>query len=483
MQKKLLLASLCLAVFLVGAIASPTLAVSDEALLAFDRKVIQRIDIDKMWEHLEILTEDIGPRVMGTSEEGDAADYIASVFESYGYEVSFFDFPIPEYRIVPEVEVLAPIEDKLFPAPLRNTGLTTGDGITAQVVDWGDSLDPPAGASGKIALMDSPPGATRWTNYDDERAAALNAGAMAVILIQSTDSGLGGRLSAPPSLPMIILSPSQGEELRTLVENDDVIVNIRLEAGGTSSHVIATREPRNKNKSTDEVLIIGAHYDSVYGAPGANDNASSVVVMLELARVFANYPIDRELWFMAFGAEEGGGGSYRFVESLSEDEKAKISLINMEMLGSNYEPQEKTFSATADGSTNFMTDAFVDAGARFVELVPFAGPVCCSDHVPFHVFGMPSIVYARAYPGIIPWDPEGRFGLEWWYHTPLDTIERMSDERLEEAARIAGAAAYDIIRMDTPNLVRSAIRRDLDFTVECACFPPAYELGEDPCSP
>ena len=54
--------------------------------------VIQRIDVDKMWEHLEILTENIGPRVMGTSEESDAADYIASVFESYGYEVRFLIF-------------------------------------------------------------------------------------------------------------------------------------------------------------------------------------------------------------------------------------------------------------------------------------------------------------------------------------------------------------------------------------------------------
>ena len=481
MNKRRLLARICLVVFLVCAIAPSALAVSDEALLAFDRKVIQRIDIDRMWEHLEILTEDIGPRVMGSSEEGDAADYIASVFESYGYDVSFFDFPIPENRIVPEVEVLAPVEDKLFPAPLSNTGLTTGDGITAPVIDWGDSLDPPPGASGKIALMDSPPGANRNTNYDDQREASLNAGAVAVILIQSTDSGLGGRLSQPPSLPMIILSPLQEAEMRDLLETDDVIVNIQLEAGGISSHVIATREP--KKKSTDEILIIGGHYDSVYGAPGANDNASSVAVVLELARVFANYPIDRELRFMAFGAEEGGGGSFRYVESLSEDEKAKISLINMEMLGSIYEPQEKTFSATADGSTNFMTDAFVAAGARFVELVPFAGPVCCSDHVPFHIYGMPSIVYARAYPGIIPWDPEGRFGLEWWYHTPLDTLERMSAERLEEAAKIAGAAAYDIIRMDTSNLDRSAIRRDLNFTGECACYPPAYGLGENACNP
>jgi hypothetical protein len=62
-------------------------------------------------------------------------------------------------------------------------------------------------------------------------------------------------------------------------------------------------------------------------------------------------------------------------------------------------------------------------------------------------------------------------------------MERMSPERLEEAAKIAGAAAYDIIRMDTLNLVRSPIRRDLDFTGECACFPPAHEMAGNPCNP
>ena len=103
MSKKVSLAILSLAVFLVGVIVFPALAMSDEDLLAFDRMVIQRIDIGMMWEHLEILTEDIGPRAMGTSEEMDAADYIASVFEGYGYEVSFFDFMIPLIIVPSEV--------------------------------------------------------------------------------------------------------------------------------------------------------------------------------------------------------------------------------------------------------------------------------------------------------------------------------------------------------------------------------------------
>ena len=103
-----------------------------------------------------------------------------------------------------------------------------------------------------------------------------------------------------------------------------------------------------------------------------------------------------------------------------------------------------------------------------------------SDHVAFRNGGMEEAIYARAYPGPIPWDPLHRYGLEPQYHTPLDTMEFMSPERLEVAAKIVAAGIYDFLRKDTRNLVRSAIRRELDFTGESAAFPPAYEtLGED----
>jgi aminopeptidase YwaD len=368
---------------------------------------------------------------------------------------------------------------KLFPAPLSNSGLTTGDGITAQVIDWADSATPPDGwIVGSVALMNGP---ASGSNYNTYRTAAINAGAVAVILIKGNTGGLSGSVSSPRTIPMLIISPAQGQELRALLANPPVMVNIRVQLGGFSQHVIATRKPSNKNKSTDNIIIIGGHHDSVYGSRGANDNASSVVTLLEMARVFANYPIDRELRFMAIGAEEGGGGAAQYVSSLTQDERARITMINMEMLGSAYAPQERAFVATAKNppEPNFMTDSIMDAGDRFLIPVPYAGRVTGSDHVAFRNGGMEEMIYARAYPGNIPWDPLHRYGLEPQYHTPLDTMEFMSPERLEEAADIVAAGIYDFLRTDTMNLVRSAIRRDLDFTTESAAYPPANSLGEE----
>lgn len=56
--------------------------------------------------------------------------------------------------------------------------------------------------------------------------------------------------------------------------------------------------------ASTEIVLIGAHYDSVFGAPGANDNGSGVAGLLALARRFAGQPIERTLRFVAFVNEE-----------------------------------------------------------------------------------------------------------------------------------------------------------------------------------
>jgi Zn-dependent M28 family amino/carboxypeptidase len=56
--------------------------------------------------------------------------------------------------------------------------------------------------------------------------------------------------------------------------------------------------------SRPEIVVIGAHYDSVFGSPGANDNASGVAALLALARRFAGKPAAQTLRFVAFVNEE-----------------------------------------------------------------------------------------------------------------------------------------------------------------------------------
>lgn len=58
------------------------------------------------------------------------------------------------------------------------------------------------------------------------------------------------------------------------------------------------------NVRPEEVVVVGAHYDSVAGCPGADDNASGVAALLEIARALANHPLPRTVRFVAFPNEE-----------------------------------------------------------------------------------------------------------------------------------------------------------------------------------
>jgi len=56
---------------------------------------------------------------------------------------------------------------------------------------------------------------------------------------------------------------------------------------------------------TEEIILIGAHYDSVIGSPGVDDNASGVAAVLELAQKFEAESLDRTLRFVAFTNHSG----------------------------------------------------------------------------------------------------------------------------------------------------------------------------------
>ncbi|WP_372999542.1 M20/M25/M40 family metallo-hydrolase, partial [Lutispora sp.] len=94
-------------------------------------------------------------------------------------------------------------------------------------------------------------------------------------------------------------------------------------------NVIAT-----KPGLSDEVVIVGAHYDSVSsgGSVGADDNASGVGIMLEAAEILASMNTPYTIKFIAFGAEEIGlRGSRYYVENMTEEEiENTIAMINLD---------------------------------------------------------------------------------------------------------------------------------------------------------
>jgi Zn-dependent M28 family amino/carboxypeptidase len=81
-------------------------------------------------------------------------------------------------------------------------------------------------------------------------------------------------------------------------------------------------------------ILIGAHYDGVPGSPGADDNASGVAVLLELARWFQAHPARRSLQLIAFDLEEYGTiGSDVYAKQLAANQQKIHLMLSLEMLG------------------------------------------------------------------------------------------------------------------------------------------------------
>lgn len=89
-----------------------------------------------------------------------------------------------------------------------------------------------------------------------------------------------------------------------------------------------------------EPLLVGAHYDGPLGSPGADDNATGVAALLELARRLSASPPRRPLWLVAFDLEEWGMvGSRALARELRQDGQPLHLMLSLEMLGYTGETQ------------------------------------------------------------------------------------------------------------------------------------------------
>jgi hypothetical protein len=101
-----------------------------------------------------------------------------------------------------------------------------------------------------------------------------------------------------------------------------------------------------------EILVVGAHYDSVFGSPGANDNASGVAGLLALARRFAGKPCGQTLRFVAFVNEEppyfqtAEMGSFVYARRCKDRGDRIAGMISLETIGYfSDEPKSQNYPA------------------------------------------------------------------------------------------------------------------------------------------
>ena len=97
----------------------------------------------------------------------------------------------------------------------------------------------------------------------------------------------------------------------------------------------------------DKIIIVGAHYDSVQGSPGANDNGSGIAGVLSLARAFSTKCPSRTIRFVAFANEEPPFfctkkmGSYVYAKRCKERKENIIAMLSLETIG-YYSDEEKS---------------------------------------------------------------------------------------------------------------------------------------------
>ena len=267
---------------------------------------------------------------------------------------------------------------------------------------------------------------------------ASDAGAKAILLYfpdeLEIDKWTLGKEHFEDFIPALALTYDEGTKLVEFVKNGSP-VNAAVKIEGAridkvaSQNLIATKHPTSE--VNDDIVLIGAHYDSVDEAPGASDNASGTAVVLELARMFKAVPTTKEIRFLFFGAEEEGlHGSEKYVSALTKDEiKRSAAMFNLDMVGSA--DAGDLAIQTIDGADNTVTKAASKANEALngdpIE-TDFGDR---SDHTPFHNAGIDAALFI--------YDP-----VEEWYHTPEDTIEKLSKDRLVNVAKIVGTSVFEL---------------------------------------
>ncbi|WP_043931877.1 M28 family peptidase [Bacillus sp. EB01] len=400
-----------------------------------DNKVLNKINVDNIYNNIEYLSRT--PRVAGTEAEQKAIQYVKQQFESYGYKTELQEFSFYGYTAPHTVQLLVDgfsnLEPKSFTYGLD--GNVTGELVYAGLGQASElaNLD----LTGKIALIQR-----GSISFAEKVLNAAAKGAAGVIIYNNTTGVVNGTLGAPNDnyVPVVSLTQEAGEALLAAVNSGtkpSATINIEGAEGGIrkSHNVIATKAPTNKNKAVNEILALGAHHDSVQGAPGANDDASGTSMVLELARVLKDLPTDREIRFITFGAEELGLiGSRYYASQLTADEKERFTgYFNMDMVGSR--DAGNLVINTVDGKSNIVSDMSQASSTRLngqSTPIELGGS---SDHVAFHEVGIASASFIHR-----PLEP--------WYHTPEDTIDKISKEKLQDVAEIIGTAVYDIVSPD-----------------------------------
>ena len=298
-----------------------------------------------------------GNRFSGLPGHDASVDYVVERLEAAGYDPEVQPFDYLAFQVI-------------GPSALQQTApnaVTYTEGVDFGVIDQSDPGDETAAVTavdlqlglgntstsgceaadfagfpqGNIALLQR---GTCTFELKAENAAA--AGAVGIVIFNQGNTDAEDRNNIPAvtltanntsGIPVLGTTYDLGETLAGLVPGGltmRVFANTLREIK-TTFNVLAETNSGNDNN----VVMVGAHLDSVFAGPGINDNGSGSGAILEVAEAMQKVKPNNTVRFAWWGAEESGlVGSTNYVNGLSQAERDRIALyLNFDMIGSpNY---------------------------------------------------------------------------------------------------------------------------------------------------
>ena len=251
--------------------------------------------------------------------------------------------------------------------------------------------------------------------FQEKVTRAADAGAVAAVIYNNLPGNFQGVLRNPGSIPAVAISREEGQGIEELLSAGVVQVSLSVIALQLPSRNVIADKPG----SSDDVVVLGGHYDTVADISAANDNGSGTAVLLTLAGELASEELPFTVRFIAFGSEELGlRGSNHYVASLTETQLNRTrAMFNFDALGTGERLEVLGARDLTDLAVEQGDELLIDV--RVSRGLPGGG----SDHQSFANAGIPVLMFFS-----------GDFSR---IHTPSDTLEFVVPNLLGDASNVA----------------------------------------------
>ncbi|MET0781426.1 MAG: M28 family metallopeptidase, partial [Microbacterium sp.] len=388
-------------------------------------------------------------RVSGSPGYDLSVDYVLDRLTAAGWQTTVQPFQFQTFVSLAPPVLVRTAPQPITPIPTTILSYSGSGDVTAAVSRPADAGSGTEGCeasdfagfpAGNIALIQRG-GCTfaiKATNADA-------AGALAVIIWNNQAGEINGTLGNGFTLDLSVVATTQ-EIGQTLAETPGLVMTVQTETlrGIATTYNVLAELP---GKNSRNVVMAGAHLDSVNAGPGINDNGSGSAALIEVAENLSQVRPQNTVRFAWWGAEESNlVGSTYYVDNLAQSERDKIALyLNFDMIGSPnhvffiYDGDDSDAVGAGPGPAGSAQiektfEAFFDSRGEPYKGTDFSGR---SDYGPFIAAGIPAGGLFTGAEGIKTAEEAqiwgGTAGQQYdpCYHLACDTFANNNDHALE----------------------------------------------------